>query len=200
MLVGHDSLIESRNIGLELGVRALFADALHVVRLEVSGRDDDLAAGFVESLVHDHLLEVVKIIAHQFLEFFRLYILPIWQDDQILLATGNEKRFAASDMTEIAGLEPAIRGKSLFGGDRVVVVTEHHIVATNLDFSIAFRIRLDDANLNTRNWNAHRTWHIEPRAVGGYQRRALGDAVAVVHSDSHIGHFFGHHRIERGRP
>src|SRR6266567_1400267 len=117
------------------------------------------------------------------LDFFGIDILAIGENDHVLLAPGDEQISALVDVTEVAGVQPAILEH--FGcGVRTIPVALHHDRSANNDLAtrgraIIWSLRLDDFGFYSFQRFAHRANYVVVRRIDERAAACFREAVRL---------------------
>lgn len=91
----------------------------------------------------NHGLLNIRDPAQVFFDFFRVHVLAVGEDDQVLLPAGDVDVSVLVHVADVAGTEPAVFGEHCLGGFFVPVVTQHHVFALYADFPGGISVFVD---------------------------------------------------------
>ena len=113
-------------------------------------------------------------------QFLGVDIFAVAENDQVFGTAGDVQIAVIVKMAQIAGAEIAVLGEGFRGGFRVLIVAEHNTGALDNDLAFA------DLHIHIRNRLTDRIQPVHIGIVGGDQRRALCQTIALVHIDAEI--------------
>lgn len=112
------------------------------------------------------------------LDFLRINVLAVFQNDNVLFATRDGKLTLIVEVAVITGSEPTV--VQYFGCTlRIVVISEHDIIAFHAYFSVAGFIRIIDSDFDAGNGITDRIVGKAVKSVYGNTGGTLGYAVCI---------------------
>ena len=194
LVVGRVDGLLDELVDLFVGqVAVVFLD-LRVVRENLRLDDDALLRAAVDAV--DECFRDVVLFTERELDFLREDVLAVLGDDDALLAAGHVQETVLVEVTDVAGVEPAVLD-DLGGLFRIVEVAHHDGRTAADDLAVAGLIHIDDLDLGAGHRQACGCRFAVSVFVDRDDRRVLRHAVALEDREAHRLEVLDDARVDR---